>query len=348
MGNKQSSSSSSSVKDTIINNNTINSLNKSIFDASMETLVKNASTCSSAVNQNNTCKFSNLYSGGDVTIGGNQSNTAKVDFSCVQASKVQSEMANAMVQKVLSELKSASGTEAAAQLNNAASGSQSTGAFSTAIANSSSSSTKQNVDRTIQNDTIANIESIFEQKINNSFTSDTVNECIGKTTQSNTLEADNIHTTGSITADCVQTNSLEQVQECKQLMDSISGATNQALQELGISVAAETEVTAAIEATAESVNTQTQTGGFQDIFNGISSVVGAASMNPFSIICICIVCIIISVAVMMMGGGGAMGGGGGGFLEENSSLSNTFSDDIFKSIETSATFNSDYIFNTYK
>lgn len=345
MGNKQSSSSSSSVQDTIINNNTINSLNKSIFDASMETLVKNASTCSSAVNQNNTCKFTNLYSGGDVSIGGNQSNTAKVDFSCIQASKVQSEMANAMMQKALSELKSVSGTEAAAQLNNAASGSQSTGAFSTAIANSSSSTTKQNVDRTIQNDTIANIESIFEQKINNSFTSDTVNECIGKTTQSNTLEADNVNTAGSITADCIQTNSLEQVQECKQLMDSITGATNQTLQELGITVAAESEVVAAIEAKAESVNTQTQTGAFQDIFNGIAGVVSAVSMNPLSLICICVVCIIISVAAAMMMGGG---GQSGGFLEEKSNLSNTFSDGIFKSIESSATFNSDYIFNTYK
>jgi hypothetical protein len=309
MGNKQSSNSKNVNTTDILNKNTVKSFNDSLFKTGIETLIKTANQCSSAVAQDNNCDFRNFNAAGDVTIGGNQSNKASVNFSCINSSTTKTSMATEMLAKASAELKAASATGLEAQLASSAAAQTTTGAGATAIGNSSASNS-DNINKTkIRNINSTEVINKLEQVLNSSFTSDTVNECIGKTTQTNSLSAKDIKSGGNITADCIQTNTLEQVQECKALADVINTVSQKVIQETGIAVAVSNETKQSVSAASSSTNTAVSTGPIQDLFNGIAGVFGAATGGGmYSVLCVCSVVMGGMVFMMTQQKGGEGGG----------------------------------------
>jgi len=311
MGNKQSSSSNNSTTTNVLNQNTVNSFNKSIFSTAVETMTKNLNSCSSANTQNNTCSVSNMNVAGNFTFGGTQSNKLASNFSCTNASKTQMSMATDMMNKAAAEMKSAAETSLKAQQVSGAAASTTTGAGATAIGNSSATNSSNTNNTNITNQTVTNLTNLYEQNLKNSFTSDTVNECIGKNTQTNNQTVNGVNVGGSANISCVQTNSLEAIQECKALADVINETTSKVLQESGFKVAASNTAEQAVVSKSESTNTAVATGPIQDLFSGISGVMGASTGGPMSIVSIsCIVIVLCVVVGGMAAGGGKMSGGG--------------------------------------
>ena len=302
MGKSQSKSSQSTSTD-ITNKNLTDTLNKTVMNSSVETLVKNASSCSSAVNQNNTCSMKDASIGGDFNFSGNQSNAAKVDFSCVQASTASAEMGTSMMQSMMAEMSTLNGTKAGAQLNNAAGSSNKSGFGSTGGSSSSSASTNTNTK--ITNVTKNKIKNIYQQNLNNNFTSETVQECIGKTSQSNTQDLSGIKVGGNVDVSCNQSNSLEQVSECKQMASAISATTQKTMQELGIKTDTASETTAKVESSVSATSENVSTGPIGAVMGGISGILdsaagllGMAFIGPFlPFICCAIIAILIFMFV---------------------------------------------------
>jgi hypothetical protein len=303
---QSSSSSSQTVTNNTVNQDYMNTLNKTIMNSAVNTMVNNASSCSSAVNQNNSCDMSGSTVSGDFNFTSNQTNDAKIDFSCIQVDSTTNEMNSAMVASMLAEMMALNGTDGAAQLNTAADSSNTSGFGSTG--GSSSSSTNTNVTNNVTNETIVTVENIFEQNLTNNFTSNTVNECIGKTTQSNSTDLSNIDVNGNATVECFQSNTLEQVQECKQLSDAINTTTQQVLQELGMEMVTVDTTSSTTESIATAQSENVSTGPIQDFGNAVagilSSVFGLASLEFLGPIlgivcslCSCIICIILIVIV---------------------------------------------------
>ena len=167
---KSSAKASQAITNNTINKNYMDTLNKTIMNSAVETMINNASSCSSAVNQNNSCDMSNTKIGGNFDFSGNQTNKAKVDFSCIQASQTSADMNASMVASMMAEMKALNGTDAAAQLNTAAQSSNSTG-FG-ASGGSSSSNSKTDVSNNVTNETITklvliNINGQIIKEINN-------------------------------------------------------------------------------------------------------------------------------------------------------------------------------------
>lgn len=270
---KSKSSSSQVTSTSIINKNLTDTLNKTVMNSGVETLVKNASSCSSAVNQNNLCSMKDAKIIGDLNFSGNQSNKAKVNFTCVQANKVSADMATSMMQNMVAEMKTLNGSAAAAQLNNAAGSSNTTGFGSTGGGSSSKSKTSTNTN--ISNITENKVKNIYQQNLNNNFTSETVQECIGKTTQSNVQDLSGIKVGGNANVECIQSNSLEQVSECKQMSEAISATTQKTLQELGIATESASETSSALESSNSATSENVSTGPIQDAGTAISSVIGS-------------------------------------------------------------------------
>jgi hypothetical protein len=311
---KSSSSSNQTITNNTVNKNYMDSLNKTIMNSAVSTMINNASTCSSSVNQNNNCSFNNSTVSGNLSLGGTQDNKAKVNFSCIQATQTSADMATAMVASMAAEMKALSGTDAAAQLNNASQSSNKTGFGATG--GSSSSSANTNVTNNVTNETITHVENIFQQNLSNNFTSNTVNECIGKTTQSNNISASGVTVGGSANISCNQSNTLEQVQECKQLSEAINKTTQKTFQELGIKTEVANTTTSKTEATTTSKSENVSTGPIQDIGNAISGILGSimgfasfAALGPIlgPICCLCSfiigVCLILIIAKSIMGEG---------------------------------------------
>ena len=109
-----------------------------------------------------------------------------------------------MASAMASEMKALNGTESATQLNTAAQSSNTTGFGSTG--GSSSSKSKTDIDNNITNETISKVENIFEQNLSNNFSANTVNECIGKTSQSNSQDLSNLDIGGNAKVECFQAN----------------------------------------------------------------------------------------------------------------------------------------------
>ena len=322
---KSSSSSSQKIKNKTVNKNYLDTLNKTIMNSAVETMINNASSCSSAVNQNNSCDMSGTKISGNFDFTGNQTNKAKVNFSCIQASQTSADMATSMMAAMQAEMQALSGTDAAAQLNTASQSKNTTGFGSSGGSSSSKSNT--DVSNTVSNITMTNVENIFEQNLANNFTANTVNECIGKTSQSNSQDLSNMDIGGDAKVQCFQANSLEQVQECKQLSEAISATTQKTFQELGLTVEVENTSSTATESTVSSSSENVSTGPIQDLGNAVSSIFGSiaglASLaflgpiaGPICALCSCVLCLICLLMIGMMvvskmGGSSSMGVGVG-------------------------------------
>lgn len=293
-----SSKSSQTITNNTINANYLNSLNKNIMNSAVETMINNASSCSSAININNSCNVSDVSVGGDFNFGGNQSAQAKVNFDCIQANKTSADMATNMMSSITAELKTLNGTDAAANLNTASQSSNKSG-FASAPSNSKSGSST-NVTNNVTNETITNIENIFETNLKNNFSVETVNECIGKTNVSNEQNLSGIDVGGNANIECIQTASVEQVQNCKQLNDSISKTTQATFQELGISVVSESDTGSSTESSTTSKSENVATGPIEEAGNAVSSIIGAvglAYLGPVigSVVIVCVIVILLAL-----------------------------------------------------
>ena len=302
MGKSKSSSSQATSTD-ITNKNLTETLNKTVMNTGVETLVKSAASCSSAVNQNNTCSMAGAEIGGNFNFSGNQSNKAKVNFSCVQASTASAEMGTSMMQSMMAEMDTLNGTKAGAQLNNAAGSSNKSGFGSTG--GSSSSSAKTSTNTKISNITKNKVKNIYQQNLNNSFTSETVQECIGKTSQSNTQDLSGIKVGGNANVSCNKSNSLEQVSECKQMASAISETTQKTMQELGIKTETTTQSSAEVESSVSATSENVSTGPIGAIGGAISGILdsaagllGMAFLGPFlPFICCAVIALLIFMFV---------------------------------------------------
>lgn len=306
------SKSSQTITDNTVNQNYMNTLNETIMNSAVETMINNASSCSSAINVNNSCNVANVKVGGDFNFGGDQTAQAKVNFNCIQANQTSADMSTSMMASLVAEMKALNGTEAAANLNTASQSSNKTG-FASMPSNSKSSS-KTDVINNVTNQTISNVENIFKTNLKNNFSVNTVNECVGKTNISNEQNIIGVDVEDSANIKCIQTASIEQVQNCKQLSDAISKTTQATFQELGMTVATESNTGITIESTVSSKSENVSTGPIEEIGNAISDILGAfglAFLGPIAgPICMCCCCLIIIVVLFfivsqIMGGSGS-------------------------------------------
>jgi hypothetical protein len=313
--------SKSSIVQEVVNNTLNASISSSVTshsqESSVETLQESAQSCSSSVNQSNSCNMSNMSVGGDFVLGGTQSNKAKVSFSCINSSTAAQEMQSAATSGVAGELDALNGTEAAAILNAKAEAASKTGSL--AIGGSSDSNVSSKNVNNVSNITKSTIENLFKSNLSQNLTSKVVDECIGRTTQQNELNASGTKVGGNAKIECTQTNSLEQVQECKQLTEALNKSFTKTAQELGFSVKTESDTSSKTKMEGSAKSESVATGPIQDLGNAISGILGLASLGvagPFIVYSCCIVCCIILSCVSVMfvakSGGGSGDAGGPG------------------------------------
>jgi hypothetical protein len=281
-GKKKSKASQTIINNTV-NKNYMETLNKNIMNVGVETIINNASSCSSAVNLNNSCDVSKANISGDLNFTSNQTAQGKVNFNCIQENKTASDMTTNMISQMISEMTALNETDAAANLNTAAKSSNKAGFLSPPI--SSSTSTYLNQTNNITNDTKNIVKNIFETNLKNNFTTNTVNECIGKTNISNTVNLSSVKVEGDANIDCIQTASLEQVQNCKQLSDAINKTTQATFQELGLTVATESDTEISIESIVSTESKNVATGPVEEVGNAVSSIMKAFGIGYMGNLC---------------------------------------------------------------
>ncbi len=311
------------VNNNMVNRTIIDSLNQSMFNSAVNTLIKNSDSCSSSVFQQNQCVGSGTYDTGGAAFnyGGTQSNTGQNTLKCLQVSKTQSDMAQSIMQNLDSTLKSATNTDILNVLESASDASLTSGSATFGI-NSASGSTNNQTNTNITNDFITSVSNIFESNLSNNFTQDTMRQCAASSTQINTKIFDfDVNTGGGeINLGCDAANTINQLAECEQLQDAINKTTTDTLQELGLSVSVESTTELTTESKASSSATTEVTGIVQDLGNAIADIIGALN-SPLMIVSIVILLVVVVSGYMaykkFAGSKGGDGGdddqGGGGF-----------------------------------
>lgn len=318
----------------IINESTVNIVNQQLTTMVANAIVKDAATCGADLLANQSVKIKKIKAKGDIKITGGQEQTVKLNFSCVQASKVRNDVANDMVAKMMAGLETNTSADILDKLEAMADAKtkQELGALGYGASDSKVESIQNYKQITKTN---KNIENIIKTSVETNFTSETVKNCLSKMVATQEVELDDLEAGGDFVFEWNQKQAVEMIAECVQQSDVVQDITSKVLNDLKVetkdtsSTKVETEMkgkaTSSTESTGFASMISAVTGLFASIFGAYASPFIACSSSLLSLLYYCCCCFILIMVVVMMRG---MGGGGEGQSNQSSfmgNLSNTVS-----------------------
>ena len=327
------SSSKSKIKNEnntkIVNRSDINILNEQVNKSSTNTASDAAKSCSSSVNMTNMINFSGAIVDGDFNIGSSSnpnedcavelSQDIKSSFKCTQASSVRSDMAQKMVETVMTNLENSADAAVLNDMNSTAAAAAETGSISMPGGGGSNSSSNVETINNFESVTETNkdIQNIVKNSVENNFSSKDAQECINKVNAAQGLDASGVVIKGNLNVCKFKSDQVANIfGDCMQKSDVGNKILNDVTRDLGITIKEDSSNTVENESTSTAESSAVQKGVIGEIgevFSGILGMMGLAAMAPIlgpvsgvSVVCsICCCCIFL---IMMMMGGSSKGG----------------------------------------
>jgi hypothetical protein len=289
MGGSSSSSKTSIENNTlIVNESDISTLNQNLNETAVNTLVSAAQSCSATISQLQNISFENMTVAGDLNLSDiSQSQTAAITFSCVQENAVATDIAQQMLQKVMSEIDNSNNQNVMNQLDAEAAAHQTTGVGANLVPGSGSSSSNSNSNITNNTTQITsthkNLQNIISNKISQNFNSESVAKCISAVSNNQNIDFKNLNVGGNATIKGVnQTQAATSVSTCMQKNTVAQKVLGEVAQELGLSLketntnAVTTEAAAASTAVQKSAGLDDLTTAYGGAVSGIIGSTGGA------------------------------------------------------------------------
>lgn len=305
---------------TVVNQSTINMVNTQLNNMVSSAIINDSKSCSAAINNNQSVKFVGLKATGDISIGVNQKQAAVLDFKCINVAKVRNDIANNMIQQMMGNLKSTTSVDVLNKLDALAKSKAETQFSPNPFAASSGDSKIEQI-QNFKSATISNknIENVIKNAIEAKFTSNTVQNCIAKVSNSQTVEVIDIVSGGKINAVIEQEQGVTLLTQCVNNTDVGNQLTSALAGYLDIKVKDDTSTSATSEFGATTESEAKNKGVFEGIGSmiesvgtAVGSIFGVAGLAPFlspsSSICLfCCICLFILFAIF-----------GSGMLSQNS------------------------------
>jgi hypothetical protein len=363
MGGSKSKSKIRNENNTkIVNRSDINILNEQINNSSSNTATDAAKSCSSSVIMKNMLDFSGAIIDGDFNIGGGGSNpnedcavelsqSVKSTFKCTQTSSVRNDMAQKMVETVMTNLENSADASVLNDMNSTAASAAETGSISMPGGGGAKSSSEVETINNFESVTETNkdIQNIVKNSVENNFSSKDAQECINKVNAAQGLDASGSMIRGSVNVCKFKSDQVADIfGECMQNSDVGNKVLNDITRDLGITI--KEDSSAGVEnqtvSTAESSAVQTGIiGEIGDMISGIFGMFGLAAMapilSPISVAC-CVICCCVILLMLMMGGSK-----GGGNSSDDSSSSGSSSGSSKSAMDGGNLFTPDYEITTY-
>jgi len=321
----------------VVNKNDINILNEQINEIQVNTVMKEAQTCSASIVQDQNLKFKGIKSKGKLKFDLSQKQHSNLTFSCINASKARNDIANSMAQKIMGSLETSTSTEVLNKLGAIAATKAKSGSIAVPWGGSDSENNlTQIVNSTNITDNKKNIQNIVKNAIENTFTVDNVKSCINTVSNAQSMSFENIEgeeidfiidqdQSARLLADCVNqsdvsqklTSGLTQFFEIKTKDDTTTKMKSQAEAE----ATAETSRKGMFEELGEGIGSMFKgmgeglgniAGGIMGAlglgaFAGMIPALGPISGSSSSSSCMLIICVIIFFVLSRMGGGSSEG-----------------------------------------
>jgi len=287
MGSASSSATSNQTMNTnIVNRSSLNLLNKSINNFTNNTVMSNAKSCSSGISQLQNITFDGITTRGDFDVSNvSQKQSAALTFSCINKTTLKNDIGNGVLAEYMNAIKNSFSTQAVAEMANQASATAQQQAFSMGSADANTTTNNNyNFNQTTQID--QNIQNVVENAINNNFSMEDVQSCIGNVNANQNMSFKNINVGGNANIKALsQDQATTVMQECIQSSDSANKTTNAAATALGLQVTTEgstvTDVTMTSKATA------------------LAESLGLSLGNLSAYSSVCIICIVVIVLVFV-------------------------------------------------
>jgi len=298
MGNSSSSSVSNINNTLIVNKNDIDIVNKNLTNQIANTVINNAKKCSGNINQLQSVKFNGGVYAGDFNLNVDQKQQAALTFSCVNADQTRADIANTMMQEMLSSIENSNSSEIISKLNAQAAVSQQNGFLSTAFGNSTNSDSNNTVNFTQTNTNNTHLQNIIENSIVNNFTTNNISECISQVNNNQVVGVQNMVIGGNVTAVIKQDQAASLFSECVQTADVGQKITNSVMSAVGVKAENTSNTIAKTEMKSESAATQTNSG--LDFAASLAPFLASFGGPIISCIICCVVCCIICVGIFVL------------------------------------------------
>jgi hypothetical protein len=305
MGGSSSKSNLEVVNNTtVINQDELTMINESINNFSAEAVVNAANSCSASITQLQGIKFKNINVAGDFNLDVNQSQDAAMTFSCVNETKVTQDIANGLVKNMMANLEKTNNQDILAKLDATAKTKQENGSIS-GIANQAQSNAKITNNITSVNSTKRHLENVVKNSVGANFKTDIVSNCIANINSGQDVQVENVKVGGNMMAAVGQKQSATLMATCMNKTDVGNKITNTIMDALDIKVKDENTQKATSDVKASASTEQINKGLVDEIFGGLSKMLGAALLPIIAVAVCCVVMCCIGCAFSLMGGGKA-------------------------------------------
>lgn len=285
------SSSSSKVNQkydtTIINRSDITLLNQTINDYTANTIMENATSCSGGLTQMQIFDMSNAKIKGDLNLNINQSQTGAINFDCIQTVVMTSDIANGIMEKMVSALTNNIDKTIVDKLEALAS-TKSTSGFASTDFGKSTSEVKIDYKYTDITETHKNISNIMQNSITNNLNLKNIQDCITYTKQSQLVDLKYITVDGNAIIAIQQNQAAEMVAKCVQDSTFSNKIINQVIKDLDLQIDETSKITKQTDIKSEAETERISNGVFESIGNMFSSIFGSYTGIISCIICLCI------------------------------------------------------------
>ena len=259
----------------IVSENTMNLLNEQVNNINAQTTITNNQNALQETRGDNTIDFRGCHIKGSVNIDRvTQKSVILVDFKSVQVSTVENKIAQNMLDKIMTGIENSVNAETLAVMKAAAESSSKNGFIPPAGDTKSNAKNKFNMK--INNNTDTNISNVIKQSINVGFNVEDIKKCVDSINDKQSLDFSNCEVDGNVTIEnFTQDASIENIGSCLQNSSVTNKVINMAASELGVSVLSNTEYASKIEQTGKAKAKEITTDPVEDLFNGLSNVIGS-------------------------------------------------------------------------
>ncbi len=277
-GNSTKTSVDIQNKQLIVNKSDIKLLAQNINKSTTNIVQETTKNCNVSGQLGNETSHTFGDVGGDFVSYTDQAIDGNLNLSCIQDSNMRSDLVKEVAQQMSNAVRSSMSSDAFAQLQAHAKTAQERGfASMPQFANKTESETRVINDLTMRNESSKELTNIISNVTDHSFSNKNLQECYAtaQTNNRDVINAGNVR--GNVNLTTKQNIKLDAVLSCIQKDENIMKIIEKSASVMGLDVAEEQKNVSKVKAEATAESKEKSTGPIQDVFTGVTDVVGGVS-----------------------------------------------------------------------
>lgn len=280
----------------IISKSDINIINESLQEFVVDVIIKDASMCSANISQIQIFDMSGTQIKGDLNLDIDQTQANNINFDCIQVSKMQNNIANGLLDKILQSIDNNYDASTITNLDATANAKTTSGLLNLDLLNKTESNMNISYDYNQTNIHNKNITNIVRNSIVNNLHLESIQDCINNVKQTQSIDLRNIVVDGNAVVAAKQNQVAELITKCIQNNNFVSDITNNIFSDLNVDIKDDIDIGTNVDTNIDVTTETDKKGPIDSINDGINTILTNSS---FTIIAGLIIFVILIVIILM-------------------------------------------------